>query len=64
MEFPVRCFSCGAPLAQMYENYLSLLASKKTPEQALNEMGVKRVCCRRMFIAHVPMDKIAKYKRM
>ena len=50
MEFPVRCFTCGAPLADLYERYIEKLKEKKTPKEALDELGVKRYCCRRMFI--------------
>ncbi|MBD3210223.1 DNA-directed RNA polymerase subunit N [Candidatus Micrarchaeota archaeon] len=63
MEFPVRCFTCGAVIAQHYEKYRELLKDKG-PEAALDELGLDRFCCRRMFLAHVDLvDRVLKYPR-
>ncbi len=63
MEFPVRCFTCGAVIGDRYEEYKKLSA-KLGVKKALDEMGIKRYCCRRMFISHVDfMQTIKKYKR-
>jgi DNA-directed RNA polymerase subunit N (RpoN/RPB10) len=42
---PIRC-SCGKFLAHKYRQYLSLVSSGKSPEQALNELGIDKICCR------------------
>lgn len=42
---PIRC-SCGKFLARKYRQYLALMHQGKTPEQALNELGIDKVCCR------------------
>ncbi|HNT60878.1 MAG TPA: DNA-directed RNA polymerase subunit N [Candidatus Bilamarchaeaceae archaeon] len=64
MEFPVRCFSCGAVIGHMYEGYKKALEAKGA-EQALNEMGVERYCCRRMFVSHVDgMELVKKYRKL
>ncbi len=63
MEFPVRCFSCGAVIGDLYENYKDLLKNKSA-DVALDELGVERYCCRRMFVSHVEViDTISKYPR-
>ena len=32
------------------------------PADALNDMGIERYCCRRMFLSHVEiMEKVNKY---
>ncbi|MFH2106604.1 MAG: DNA-directed RNA polymerase subunit N [Candidatus Micrarchaeota archaeon] len=63
MEFPVRCFTCGGLVGHLYEKYKELLKSKGEGE-ALDELGVERYCCRRMFIAHVDMiGEVSKYPR-
>lgn len=63
MEFPVRCFTCGAVIGHLYEDYVKI-AKEKSPEVALAELGVERYCCRRMFLSHVDIvDIITKYPR-
>ncbi|MCD6279886.1 DNA-directed RNA polymerase subunit N [Candidatus Micrarchaeota archaeon] len=64
MEFPIRCFTCGAPIAQHYDNYVKLLEEGKTPSEALDELGIKRYCCRRMFVSYIEFDDVKQYKRL
>ena len=65
MEFPVRCFTCGAIVGDLYEQYKNLVKAKSTNEEALNSLNVERYCCRRMFISHVEViDSISKYSRI
>ena len=60
MEFPVRCFTCGSVIGHLYEQYKVSLKDKK-PDVALDELGVSRYCCRRMFLSHV--DLVATLQR-
>ncbi|MEN3047732.1 MAG: DNA-directed RNA polymerase subunit N [Candidatus Caldarchaeales archaeon] len=53
MMFPIRCFSCGKPLAHLWERYRSEVESGRHPGQVLDDLGIKRYCCRRMFLSHV-----------
>jgi DNA-directed RNA polymerase subunit N (RpoN/RPB10) len=61
---PVRCFTCNAVLGHMEDRYKRALRIWKTenPEKAeelaLNELGLKKICCRRMIISHVPVHDI------
>ena len=55
MEFPVRCFTCGAVVGHLYEQYKN--AKDKKPDVVLDELGVDRYCCRRMFLGHVDIGK-------
>ena len=64
MEFPIRCFTCGAPIGDLYEKYIEKLKEKKISKQALDELGVTRYCCRRMFISHVDFETVRKYKKL
>lgn len=64
MEFPVRCFTCGAVIGDLYEKYKAGLEGKSAGE-LLDEMGIERYCCRRMFLGHVEgMEAIKKYRRV
>ena len=59
---PVRCFTCGAVVADKYEDYSEMLGKGVQPADALDKLGVKRYCCRRMFLGHVDIiDDIIKY---
>lgn len=62
MIIPIRCFTCGKVLGQVYERYLSLLDQQKTEAEALEELGLRRYCCRRVVLSTVPLiDKLLKY---
>jgi len=63
---PVRCFSCGKVVSEVYEEYKKRHAEyktsvdsgekpKETPKEILDDLGVDRYCCRRMIIAHVDL---------
>ena len=63
MEFPVRCFTCGSVLGHLYEQYKG--AKDKKPDVVLDELGVERYCCRRMFLSHVDIvSSILRYPRV
>lgn len=64
--FPVRCFTCGAVIADKYEDYKKKTSNNKNGnvEKILDDMGVKRYCCRRMFISHQDTTKeIVRFSR-
>ena len=63
MIIPIRCFSCGQLVADKYDQYLKLInEDKKTPNEALDSLGVKKYCCRRMLLSHVEfIDEIMRY---
>ena len=64
MEFPIRCFSCGAVIGHLYEKYVEMV-KVMPPEKALDELGVERYCCRRMFISHVNLaEDVTQYPRI
>ena len=64
MEIPIRCFSCGAVIGHMYKKYSEMI--KVMPkEKALDELGIERYCCRRMFLSHVDLaEDIVQYPRI
>jgi len=65
MMMPVRCFSCGAVLADKWEEYDKRVnKDKEDPEKVLNNLGIKRYCCRRMFVSNVELiDEIIQFGR-
>ena len=65
MYFPVRCFTCGAPIAQLWDEYDSRVKGGEKPAKVLDDLGVERFCCRRMFLSHVEiMEKVVKYDKL
>ena len=44
--WPVRCHTCGAPLAPSRDQYEALLADGYNVEEALNYLQFVRTCCR------------------
>tara|TARA_B100001027_G_scaffold208344_1_gene173537 strand:- start:84 stop:311 length:228 start_codon:yes stop_codon:yes gene_type:complete len=74
MIIPVRCFTCGKVLGDKWNYYQKeiqktssedsvLNVNAKTLQQtkegkALDALGLKRYCCRRMMISHVDLINI------
>jgi len=52
---PIRCFSCGFPIAAFVEDYRKGIEKGKSAEDILNKLGIKRYCCRRIFISNVEL---------
>jgi len=64
MMKPIRCFTCGKLLGDKYEEFERRVIKGESPDRALDELGVKRYCCRRMLLTSVDlMDEIMKFKR-
>lgn len=62
MIIPVRCFTCGKVIGDKWEHYLSLLRDGKTEKEAMDILGLSRICCRRMIFTHVNIiDNMIKY---
>jgi DNA-directed RNA polymerase subunit N len=56
--------SCGKPVAQLWETFQKRMELGEDPKKVLDELGLKRYCCRSMFLTHVDIYKqVAKYKR-
>ena len=51
---PMRCFTCNHTIGHKWDNYVEL---RKTLDGkvSLDMLGLQRVCCRRMLLAHVPI---------
>ena len=59
---PVRCWSCGKVIAHVYEQYKQAVDSGEDPQSTLDGLGIKRYCCRRMFVGQVDLiDAIAPF---
>lgn len=65
MIIPIRCFSCGRLIANIYKPYLEMLEKGERAEDAFEKLGVKRFCCKRMIVSHVDLiDDLLKFSRL
>ncbi|MFQ6085306.1 MAG: DNA-directed RNA polymerase subunit N [Candidatus Bathyarchaeia archaeon] len=59
---PIRCFTCGSLIADKWEDFSKRVKRGEPPKEVLDDMGVKRYCCRRMLLTHVSViDRIIRY---
>ena len=59
---PVRCWSCGKVIAHVYEQYKEAIETGKDSDKTLDDLGMERYCCRRMFVGHIDLvDEVAPF---
>ena len=60
---PVRCFSCNAVIGQHWKVYKEKKNGlDKKYGEIMDELGIVRICCRRMFLSHCNVvDDILMY---
>ena len=58
---PVRCFTCGKLISDKWDEFKKrVIKQNENPNRVLNDLEIKRYCCRRMFISHVTVVKEAR----
>ena len=66
MMIPIRCFSCGKPIAHLWEEFKERTSKEggETKKKVMDELGLERYCCRALFLGHVDLIDIAsKFKK-
>jgi DNA-directed RNA polymerase subunit N len=64
MIIPIRCWSCGKPVAHLWEPFNQKVDKGESPKKVLDELEVDRYCCRALFLGQVDLIDIAgKYKK-
>lgn len=66
----IRCYTCNKVVANLLERYSQLVEmyteqgfKEKSTAMALDALGIKRYCCRRMFISYNPiLDDVARIR--
>ncbi|CAD2217298.1 DNA-directed RNA polymerases I, II, and III subunit RPABC5 [Angomonas deanei] len=62
MIIPVRCYSCGKVVGNLYDQYRQLLDEDYTEAEALDALQLTRYCCRRMLLSHIELtDDLIPY---
>jgi len=65
MIIPIRCWSCGKPIGQLWEEYKERAAKGENKKEILDDLGLQRYCCRQMFLGHVDLiDTAAQFKKV
>ncbi len=64
MIIPIRCFSCGKPVAHLWEEFSKRKKAGEPVDKILDALGLERYCCRALFLGHIDrMNLIAQYKK-
>lgn len=53
MLIPIRCYTCLAPIEHKWERYREMVNKGKKQCDALDIMGMDKICCRKFFTTHV-----------
>ncbi len=51
MMIPVRCFTCGKVIADVWEEFRERIKTEE-PKKVLDDLHIERYCCRRMLLSH------------
>jgi DNA-directed RNA polymerase subunit N len=63
MIIPVRCFSCGKVVGHLYDEFRKKVEAGENSRKVLDDLGLKRHCCRQLFLGHVDLIKeISQFK--
>ncbi len=64
MIVPIRCFSCGKPIGQLWEEYKKRISEGENPKKVLDELGLERFCCRSIFLGQEDfIELISNFKK-
>lgn len=64
MIIPIRCLSCGKPVAHLWEEYNKRVERGESRKKIFDDLGLERYCCRALFLGHVDLVDIAsKFKK-
>ena len=74
MIIPIRCMTCGKPIADLWNYYQNEINKEKAPEDTINinskkiekthrgkvmdQLELKRYCCRRHLLTHADLIDI------
>lgn len=63
MIVPVRCFTCGKVVGHLWEPFNERVKKGEEPGKVMDSLGLKRYCCRALFVGHVDLlKKVAQFK--
>ena len=64
MIIPIRCWSCGKPIAHLWEEYTERVEKGDEKKAILDDLGVERYCCRTMILGQLDLiDSSIAFKK-
>jgi len=64
MIIPVRCYACGKPVGQLWDEYNEKVSKGQDKKKVMDDLGLKRYCCRALFLGHVDLvDDVGVFKK-
>ena len=64
MIIPIRCWSCGKPIAHLWEEFKQRAERGENVKEILDDLKLNRYCCRSIFLGHVDLiETLAKFKK-
>jgi DNA-directed RNA polymerase subunit N len=64
MIIPIRCMSCGKPIANLWEEFKKRTESGEDSKKVLDSLGLERYCCRAMFLGQEDtLELVNKFKK-
>ena len=64
MIIPIRCFSCGKPIAHLWEQFKQRTADGENPKKVLDDLELERYCCRSVFLGQEDfIELVSKFKK-
>ena len=64
MIIPIRCMSCGKPIAHLWEDFKKKIEAGEEAGKVLTELGLERYCCRAAFLGQTDLLELtAKFKK-
>jgi DNA-directed RNA polymerase subunit N (RpoN/RPB10) len=59
---PIRCKNCNKPIAHLYDDFLSLIASGQTKESIFQLFGLEYCCRKEFFTPKIPLNTCDEFK--
>ena len=64
MIVPIKCMSCGKPIAHLWAEFKERIEKGEDSKKVLDELGLERYCCRSMFLGQVDtLELVNKFKK-
>ncbi len=64
MIIPIRCFSCGKPIAHLWKKFKEKTKAGEDPKKVLDELDLERYCCRAAFLGQTDtLELVNKFKK-
>lgn len=64
MIIPIRCMSCGKPIAHLWDEFKLRTSKGEDSKKVLDQLGLERFCCRAMFLGQEDtLELVNKFKK-